>query len=188
MRVATDVLHPNRTSIYATYPMAGNSAPLDRRVTVTDGTADQLVSIHRVSDTRDLPFVVILGEPGMGKSTVIEREASFEGVPVLKVRELINGGRPDPAATLCLDALDEYRSEGAAADKAYTLARAIAQAGVQRWRLSSAPRIGAKGPTPSPLSAPQDTLRWSSPSFSRSTTTRLLRFSPLSITAIQKRF
>jgi hypothetical protein len=44
-------------------------ADIDRRVEVIDGQKDS--SVRRVSDLRALSFVVLLGEPGIGKSTVL---------------------------------------------------------------------------------------------------------------------
>lgn len=111
-------------------------ASIDRRVEVIDGSADQRASIRRVSDLRPLPFVVLLGEPGIGKSTVFDIEASHEGAPVLKVRKLMTGGHPELDVPLYLDALDEYRTDGQPSDKVYGLANAITAAKVHRWRLS----------------------------------------------------
>jgi hypothetical protein len=54
-------------------------AEVDRRVQVIDGSEDQRDSIRRVSDLRPAPFVVLLGEPGIGKSTVFGVEAAWEG-------------------------------------------------------------------------------------------------------------
>jgi putative ribosome biogenesis GTPase RsgA len=65
-----------------------NIAEIDRGVEVIEGSADQRASIRRISDLRPVPFVVLLGEPGIGKSTVLDVEAAREGAPVLKVRKL----------------------------------------------------------------------------------------------------
>src|SRR3712207_2902326 len=113
-----------------------SSMAIDRRVEILDGSADQRGSIRRVSDLRPLPFVVLLGEPGIGKSTVLGIEAAHEQVPVLKVRELMTGARPKSDATLFLDALDEYRTDGQPADKVYGLANAMDTVKAPRWRLA----------------------------------------------------
>jgi putative ribosome biogenesis GTPase RsgA len=60
------------------------AADIDRRVKVIDGELNADRSIERVSDLRELPFVVLLGEPGMGKSTVLASEASHEGATVIR--------------------------------------------------------------------------------------------------------
>jgi len=114
-----------------------NSAPadIDRRVKIIDGE-EKNRGIERVGDLRAMPFVVLLGEPGIGKSTVLVREAAREGVPVISVRELMTGTKAPAHATLFLDALDEYRTDGGAEDKAHTLANAIANCDPPRWRLT----------------------------------------------------
>jgi hypothetical protein len=111
-------------------------ADIDRRVKVTDGEGNDDRSIERVSDLRAMPFVVLLGEPGIGKSTVLAREAANEGASVISVRELMTGTKAQPDATLFLDALDEYRTDGGAEDKVHTLANAIAGCDPPRWRLT----------------------------------------------------
>jgi hypothetical protein len=129
-------------------------ATIDRRVEVIDGSDDQRASIRRISELRPLPFVVLLGEPGIGKSTVLDVEAAREGAPVFKVRKLITGAQPESAVTLWLDALDEYRAEGEPSDKIYGLAHAIAIAKVPRWRLSCRSEDWRKGADVAPI---QDT-------------------------------
>ena len=98
-------------------------ADIDRRIEVIDGKKDGLV--WRISDLRALPFFILLGEPGIGKSTVLEDEAAHEGRCVIKVRELMTGPPVGQGQTLFLDALDEYRTDGGAADKVHTLAHAM---------------------------------------------------------------
>jgi hypothetical protein len=55
------------------------AADIDRRVKVIDGEGKDNRTVERVSDLRSMPFVVLLGEPGIGKSTVLAREALTEG-------------------------------------------------------------------------------------------------------------
>jgi hypothetical protein len=110
-------------------------AVIDRRIEVVEGSDEQKRTISRVSQLRGLPCVVLLGEPGSGKTTVLQSEARRQDTAAIKVRALINGVGTQ-AETLFLDALDEYRSDGQAADKVYGLAHAIAGAGAQAWWLS----------------------------------------------------
>ena len=124
---------------------------IDRRVKVIDGLAEQRNGVRRVSDLRSLSFVVLLGEPGIGKSTVLGQEAVLEEAPVFKVRELINGARPVAGTTLFLDALDEYRTDGQPSDKAYSLAGAITAVGASRWRLSCRSEDWRKGADIAPI-------------------------------------
>lgn len=126
-------------------------ALIDRRIEVIDGVKNDQGAIQRVSDLRALPFVVLLGEPGIGKSTVLEGEAAQEGGPVLKVRELMTGTQASPDTTLFLDALDEYRTDGQPSDKAYSLAHAMTAAKTARWRLSCRSEDWRKGADMAPI-------------------------------------
>jgi hypothetical protein len=112
------------------------AADIDRHVKVIDGEGNDDRSIERISDLRARPYVVLLGEPGIGKSTVLASEAASEGLPVISVRELMTGTSAQPDATLFLDALDEYRTDGGAEDKVHTLANTIAKFDPPRWRLT----------------------------------------------------
>jgi hypothetical protein len=113
------------------------AADLDRRVEVIAGAGqDDRVGMKRVSDLRAHPFVVLLGEPGIGKSTVLYQEAAKEGATAITVRSLMTGTEPPSDATLFLDALDEYRTDGGVEDKAHLLATAIARHNRPRWRLT----------------------------------------------------
>lgn len=108
-------------------------APLDRRVLVHSefGTADMPLSA-----LRDNPFVVLLGEPGLGKSTALTHEANAEGTDVLTCREAMNGKSLPAGGVVFLDALDEYRSGENRKDKLLQLASALADARVPKWRLT----------------------------------------------------
>jgi len=122
-------------------------AAIDRRVEVIDGSDEQRASIRRVSELRPLPFVVLLGEPGIGKSTVLDVEAAREGAPVFKVRKLMTGAQPESDVTLWLDALDEYRTEG---EHLIRFMGSLAPSGPPRFRAGASrvvPRIGARAPT-----------------------------------------
>lgn len=68
-----------------------------------------------LSDFRQTPAWVLLGEPGAGKSEALNMEAKATGGQYLSARELITTN-PMPAQwlgkTLYIDALDESRAEG----------------------------------------------------------------------------
>ena len=74
-------------------------ADVDRRIEIISGLPEQSSEVRRVSDLRPLPFVVLLGEPGMGKSTVFEREARLANASVLKVRGFIRLELPPPLSS-----------------------------------------------------------------------------------------
>lgn len=84
---------------------------LNRRVRVR-GTTDLEHAIQSIDDLHSCSFVVILGEPGIGKSSILSREAVRRGASVVTMRGLIEGERPDTSRRLFVDALDEYRSGG----------------------------------------------------------------------------
>jgi hypothetical protein len=128
------------------------AADIDRRVKVIDGEGTDDRSIERVSDLRAMPFVVLLGEPGIGKSTVLAREAANEGAAVISVRELMTGTKPQSDACLFLDALDEYRTDGGIEDKVHTLANAIAKCNPPRWRLTCRSEDWRKAADTGPIS------------------------------------
>ncbi|MDW9689376.1 hypothetical protein GOB50_30945 [Sinorhizobium meliloti] len=109
------------------------AAPLDRRVNVQLGA--ETFELH-LSELRDKPYVILLGEPGIGKSTALEHEAAAEGGEVLTCREVMNGALPSGLVTAYLDALDEYRAGENGKDKLLQLATAISNSGLTRWRLT----------------------------------------------------
>jgi hypothetical protein len=109
---------------------------IDRRIRVLEGREGEDSGIARVSDLHDLPFVVLLGEPGIGKSTVLAAEAARENLTLVTVRELMTGTEISPGIPLYLDALDEYRTDGGAEDKAHSFANAILKHAPPRWRLT----------------------------------------------------
>ncbi|MET4233356.1 hypothetical protein ABIA85_006649 [Bradyrhizobium sp. LA6.10] len=112
------------------------AADIDRRVQVIAGAEKDTPSIKQISDLRSHRFVVLLGEPGIGKSTVLSREAVNEGTAAITIRALMTGTEPPSGETLFLDALDEYRTDGSAEDKVHLLANAMAKCDRSRWRLT----------------------------------------------------
>lgn len=110
-------------------------ANIDRRVKIIDGE-ENMSTYRSVSDLRTLPYVVLLGEPGIGKTTVFETEATNENAAIMKVRDLMTSKVLPQGGTLFLDGLDEYRVDGEKANKVHDLAQAILACNVDRWRLS----------------------------------------------------
>jgi hypothetical protein len=108
-------------------------APLDRRVAIrTHGET----AVQPLSQLRDKPYLVLLGEPGAGKSTSLRYEALAEGGEVVTCREVMNGAPLSSSRTAYLDALDEYRSGDNSKDKLLQLANAMSAGNIRRWRLT----------------------------------------------------
>ena len=109
------------------------NASLDRRVAVQ--VHDESV-VQPLSHLRGQPYVVLLGEPGAGKSTALEQEARAEGGEIATCREVMNGSPIGESGSAYLDALDEYRSGDGGKDKLLRLANAISKSNIRRWRLT----------------------------------------------------
>lgn len=108
---------------------------IDRRVRIL-GSDPRKGEITTISKIRDRVGYVLLGEPGIGKSTVFASEARHDGVGVLTVRALVHGFAGDEGSPLYLDGLDEYRVDGAERDKIYHVAKLLRELKPTRWRLS----------------------------------------------------
>lgn len=80
--------------------------------------------------------MVILGEPGLGKSTALRYEAAAEGGEVFTCRDAMNGAPLPAGETIYLDALDEYRTGGDGKDKLLQLANTLSANRNRRWRLT----------------------------------------------------
>lgn len=109
------------------------NAHLDRRVAI-QVQGENVVQL--LSQLRGEPYVVLLGEPGAGKSTALEYEAIAEGGEIATCREVMNGSPIGESGTAYLDALDEYRSGDGGKDKLMCLANAISKSNIRRWRLT----------------------------------------------------
>lgn len=110
---------------------------MDRRILVIAGLDEKKqLGVQTLNDLAAYPKVVLLGEPGSGKTTALNFMADQEQGSVINVRELINDPPANANNGLFLDALDEYRSDGGKKDKIYTLAKLIREKSPDRWRLT----------------------------------------------------
>lgn len=102
-------------------------ADIDRQVLERESNTPQR---FRLSDLRDRPRYVLLGEPGSGKSTAFQREAEAAGIQPVTARQFVSGGRHRPqGTTVFIDALEEYRIGEAGIDRLATLIEALEEAG-----------------------------------------------------------
>lgn len=110
---------------------------MDRRILVIAGLDEKTrLGVQTLNDLAAYQKVVLLGEPGIGKTTALHFMADREQASVINVRELINDPPANANNGLFLDALDEYRSDGGKKDKIYTLAKLIREKSPDRWRLT----------------------------------------------------
>ena len=110
---------------------------MDRRILVIAGLEEKTrLGVQTLNDLAAYQKVVLLGEPGIGKTTALNFMADREQASVINVRELINDPPANANNGLFLDALDEYRSDGGEKDKIYTLAKLIREKSPDRWRLT----------------------------------------------------
>ena len=109
---------------------------LDRWIRVVAPNRREMAAPQRLSSIRDIPFVVLLGEPGIGKSTVLEEEAAFTGDPCINVAEFMADPPDRQGIGLLLDGLDEYRMDGGAIGKINGLGAKLAAIEPSRLRIT----------------------------------------------------
>ncbi len=109
---------------------------IDRRVKIIERKKSLTPTIVRVSELRDYPKLVLLGEPGIGKTTVLRTEAAADKTEIVTVRTAAHGFGTTAGAPLYLDALDEFRADGGEADKIFQVAKLIRDLAPPRWRLT----------------------------------------------------
>lgn len=119
--------------------------PVDRtctELTLGSGTADPAPP-RSLSDLRDVPAYVLLGDPGAGKTTEFERESEAlgEAAVFVSARDFVTfdpADRPEwREATLFIDGLDEMRAgAGDARSPLDEIRRRLDRLGRPRFRLS----------------------------------------------------
>lgn len=109
-------------------------ARIDRQVTQRgEGLEAQRIAI--ISELADLPRLILLGEPGSGKSTAFAQAAADAGTRVVTAREFVSGARP-AGQVVFIDALEEFRIGEAGRDRLSDLADALGNAAYARWRIA----------------------------------------------------
>lgn len=109
---------------------------LDRTVYVTVGPAEIEGRRLTFSDLTSIPYLVLLGEPGSGKSTVLDTAAAAAGREVITARALRVSGVQVADPPLFVDALDEDRSDGSKKDKIIELCDRLLAVSQDGWRIS----------------------------------------------------
>lgn len=90
---------------------------------------------ERLSAYRAEPRYVLLGEPGIGKSTAFTLEAEAVGTRPVRAHDFAAGVRP-PGRTVFIDALEEYRIGEPGRDRLLTLIAALKASEYSSWRIA----------------------------------------------------
>jgi hypothetical protein len=90
---------------------------------------------RRLANYRDVERYVLLGEPGIGKSTAFEREAKAVGTEPVSAMAFVRGKRP-PGGIVFVDGLEEYRIGEAGVDRLQDLIDALEQSEYTGWRIA----------------------------------------------------
>lgn len=104
-------------------------APLDRRV-ATRSNASQPLEIKRLSDLASEQYVVLLGEPGLGKTEAFKYFSTASGLECDEAC-LLDLDRLEENGTYFIDAIDEVSVEDA-----HQIAKALRRATGCKWRIS----------------------------------------------------
>ena len=107
-------------------------ADLDRAVTRIDVPIPERT---RLSGQRHYDRYVLLGEPGIGKSTAFAREAAAAGTMPVSAMAFVRGTRPT-GAVIFIDALEEYRIGEAGIDRLQDLIDALQTSAYSGWRIA----------------------------------------------------
>jgi hypothetical protein len=109
-----------------------------RVVQIEPSRGDQGQASARIFDYLDRKQIILLGDPGAGKTHCFRRMAAAEQAPIYSVQRFVALNGDDKARTVYLDGLDEYRPRTSARDSnaAITLLQILRKSGRPRLRLS----------------------------------------------------
>lgn len=112
---------------------------IDRRIKVIEGP-ERLHNIERelrVSDIRPYPYVVFLGEPGCGKSTIFKDEANIGSATLINARQFLSVQTDSPGTScIFIDAFDEFSTDASTLSNADAIENKLKTSRIQKWRIS----------------------------------------------------
>lgn len=107
---------------------------VERRLRVRDdGSGEGRDADASFADFSEERAIVLLGDPGMGKTTLFKR---FVGSHYTTVRRFLNQPIPPASEPLFLDALDEYKAVSGSGTALDDLVKALLQRNQPAFRLS----------------------------------------------------
>ena len=111
---------------------------LTRTVTVTGSSQEKIVGERKsFADYLSFSNIILLGDPGAGKTHILKAAADAEGVANCTVRNFLAcPGVSDRQGTVYLDGLDEYRSRSDDKHLIIELVRMLHEQGNSKIRLS----------------------------------------------------
>ena len=109
-------------------------ADLNRSVFADNGPDGE--TSCRIGDLRSVKRWVLQGEPGSGKSTVLEQEAARAGTRPVSARAFTEGTERPDGPVVFIDAVEEYRTGDPGRDPLRDLFRALKHTNYPRWRLA----------------------------------------------------
>jgi hypothetical protein len=98
-----------------------------------DGSGRRGAEEVRFDDLNHEDAIIILGDPGMGKTTLMREVA---GASYVKVRQFIAAPFVPPTGIVYLDSLDEYRRTAGDRDVAVEIAKILTELNKPKFRLS----------------------------------------------------
>lgn len=109
---------------------------LNRRVRQIQPQEDKDSQTKTFGDYSEFPNIVLLGDPGAGKTHLFKQFAIRDGATYLKVRQFISSVPLDGCETLFIDALDEKRSGHNSDDVVDDIVRRLFSQRPQKVRIS----------------------------------------------------
>lgn len=109
---------------------------LNRRVRQIQPQENKESQTKTFGDYSEFPNIVLLGDPGAGKTHLFKQFAAKNRATYLKVRQFINGVPLEGFQTLFIDALDEKRSDHNSDDVVDDIVRSLFSLRPQKVRIS----------------------------------------------------